>query len=137
MIIGSTYFFKDMEGFSSKDLDTLELVENPKYFKQSYQLSGHGRCIFKWKKMSPEEFIQISLSRNCPMEIGKFLVKEFCDEIGFTIDDLKKLKPLRDSLDDKHKYEGIIFDAYIENQGFSLTEEQLLNAYEEYKKYRQ
>ena len=137
MIVGSTYFFKDIEGFSPKDLDTLELVENPKNFKQSYQISGHGRCIFKWKKMSPEEFIQISLSRNCPMEIGKFLVKEFCDEIGFTIDNLKKLKPLRDSLDDKHKYEGIIFDAYIENQEFNLTEEQLLNAYEEYKKYRQ
>ena len=136
MIIGSTYFFKDIEGFISKDLDTLELVENPKEFKYSYQLTGRGRCIFKWKKMTPKEFIQASLSRNCPMELGKFLVPEFCKEIGFTINDLKQLQILRDTLDNKHKYEAIIFDAYIENNDFYLTEEQLSSAYEEYKKYR-
>lgn len=136
MIIGSTYFFKDIEGFKSKDLDTLEIIENPKEFKYSYQLTGRGRCIFKWKKMTPEEFIQVSLSRNCPMELGKFLVPEFCKEIGFTINDLKQLQILRDTLDNKHKYEAIIFDAYIENNDFYLTDEQLSSAYEEYKKYR-
>lgn len=136
MIIGSTYFFKDIEGFKSKDLDTLEIIENPKEFKYSYQLTGRGRCIFKWKKMTPKEFIQVSLSRNCPMELGKFLVPEFCKEIGFTINDLKQLQILRDTLDNKHKYEAIIFDAYIENNDFYLTDEQLSSAYEEYKKYR-
>lgn len=136
MIIGSTYFFKDIEGFKSKDLDTLEIIENPKEFKYSYQLTGRGRCIFKWKKMTPKEFIQVSLSRNCPMELGKFLVPEFCKEIGFTINDLKQLQILRDTLDNKHKYEAIIFDAYIENNDFYLTDEQLSCAYEEYKKYR-
>lgn len=50
MIIGSTYFFKDIEGFKPKDIDTLELVDNPKDFKYSYQLTGHGKCVFKWKK---------------------------------------------------------------------------------------
>lgn len=136
MLIGSTYFFKDIEGFKSKDLDTLEIIENPKEFKYSYQLTGRGRCIFKWKKMSPKEFIRVSLSRNCPMELGKFLVPEFCKEIGFTINDLKQLQILRDALDDKHKYEAVIFDAYIENNDFYLTEEQLQKAYNEYKKYR-
>lgn len=136
MLIGSTYFFKDIEGFKSKDLDTLEIIENPKEFKYSYQLTGRGRCIFKWKKMTPKEFIQVSLSRNCPMELGKFLVPEFCKEIGFTINDLKQLQILRDALDEKHKYEAIIFDAYIENNDFYLTDEQLSSAYEEYKKYR-
>lgn len=136
MIIGSTYFFKDIEGFKSKDIDTLEIIENPKEFKYSYQLTGRGRCIFKWKRMTPKEFIQVSLSRNCPMELGKFLVPEFCKEIGFTINDLKQLQILRDALDDKHKYEAVIFDAYIENNDFYLTEEQLQKAYNEYKKYR-
>ena len=136
MIIGSTYFFKDIEDFKPKDIDTLELVDNPKDFKYSYQLTGHGKCIFKWKKMSPIEFIQISLSNNCPMELGKFLIPEFCKEIGFTIDDLKQLQTLRDTLDDKHKYEAIIFDAYVDNDDFYLTDEQLNNAYQEYKKYR-
>ena len=137
MIIGSTYFFKNVEGFKSKDLDTLELIDNPKDFKYSYQLTGKGRCIFKWRKMNSDEFIKVTLARNCPMELGKFLVKEFCDEIGFTIEDLKKLKPLRDKLDDKHKYEAIIYDAYIENNGFILSSDQLNSAYNEYKKYRE
>ena len=136
MLIGSTYFFKDIEGFTSKDIDFLELVDNPTEFKTSYQLSGKGKCVFKWRRMSPSDFINISLHRKCPMELGKFLVKEFVNEIGFTISDLKKLKPLRDSLDDKHKYEAIIYDAYIENGFFSLSEEQLMLAFETYKKYR-
>ena len=39
------------------------------------------------------------------MMIGKFLVPEFCNEIGMTLEDLFKLKPLCEKLDDKHKYE--------------------------------
>ena len=136
MIIGSTYFFKDIKDFISKDLDTLELVKRPKGFKIYYQLTGHGKCIFKWKKMSSSKFIELTLSRNVPMELGKFLVKEFCEEINFTIEDLKKLKVLRDNLDDKHKYEAIIYDAYIKNNDFYLTKRQLNKAYKEYKKYR-
>ena len=136
MIIGSTYFFKDIEGFSSKDIDTLELVDNPLTFNISYQLSGKGKCVFKWKRMGSKEFINITLKRHCPMELGKFLIKEFCEEIGFTIEDLKSLRSLRDSLDDRHKYEAIIYDSYIENNDFTLTNEQLQKAYNEYKKYR-
>lgn len=136
MLIGSTYFFKDIDGFVSKDIDILELVDNPIGFNTSYQLTGKSKCIFKWKRLSPDEFIKVTLRRDFPMEIGKFLVKEFCDEIGFTISHLRQLQPLRDKLDDKHKYEGIIFDSYIKNNSFSLTIEQLENAYKEYKKYR-
>lgn len=135
-LIGSTYFFKNIEGFSSKDIDVLELIDNPVGFKTSYQLTGQGKCHFKWRKMSPNEFVQETLRRNCPMEIGKFLVKEIVDEIGFTIEDLKKLKPLRDTLDEKHLYEGVIFDSYIENNSFELNDSQLLKSYDEYKKYR-
>lgn len=34
------------------------------------------------------------------------------------------------------EFEAIIFDAYIDNDDFYLTDEQLNNAYQEYKKYR-
>lgn len=135
-LIGSTYFFKNINGFSSKDIDVLELIDNPVGFKTSYQLTGKGKCIFKWRKMEPKKFVEETLRRKCPMEIGKFLVKEFVDEIGFTIKDLKKLKPLRDNLDEKHSYEGIIYDSYIKNNAFELTEQQLTEAYNEYLKYR-
>lgn len=136
MIVGSTYFFNNIKGFSSKDIDILEIVSSPKDFKYSYQLSRKGKCVFKWKKMSPKKFIKITLERNCPMEIGKFLIPEFCKEIGFTIEHLLELKSLVEKLDDKHKYESIIFDSYIENNDFILTQEQLLKSYNEYKKYR-
>jgi hypothetical protein len=136
ILIGSTYFFKNINGFKSKDIDVLELIDNPVGFKTSYQLTGMGKCVFKWRRMSSNEFIEETLKRNCPMEIGKFLVKDFVDDIGFTIEDLKKLKPLRDNLDKKHLYEAIIYDSYIENNKFELSNEQLMKAYREYIKYR-
>ena len=53
-----------------------------------------------------------------------------------TVDDLTQLDELFNKLDDKHKYEKIIYEAYKENCSFTLSEEQLSNAYAEYKKYR-
>lgn len=134
--IGSNYFFKGIEGFKPGDEDWLELIDNPKDFKISYQLTGKGKCLFKWKKMTPKEFIKITLERNFPMEIGKFLIPEFNKEIGFTMEHFKQLKPLTDILDNKHKYEKIIFDSYLRNNDFFLTNPQLMEAFEEYKKYR-
>ena len=56
---------------------------------------------------------------------------------NLTINHLKKLSPLIDFLDDKHRYEKIIFESYIENNDFFLTEEQRLKAYLEYQKWKQ
>lgn len=56
------------------------------------------------------------------MQLGKFLVPTFIEAIGFTIDDLKKLQPLLDNLDDKHKYEKVIYNTYIQNNDFTLTD---------------
>jgi hypothetical protein len=56
------------------------------------------------------------------MVIGKFLIPEFNELINFTIDDLPRLEPLLNRLDDKHKYEKIIYDSYIENNAFVLTD---------------
>ncbi len=59
------------------------------------------------------------------MEIGKFLVPEFIKEFNLSIDDLKKLEPIVAKLDDKHKYEEVIFRSYLENNDFILTDEQI------------
>ena len=83
MLIGSKYFFKDIEGFSSKDIDYLELIENPSSFNISYQLSGKGKCIFKWKKMSAKEFIQISLHTEMVKQFG--LVRLLTTQVKFSI----------------------------------------------------
>ena len=68
--------------------------------------------------------------------MGKFLVKEFIDETKLTIEHLKRLQPLVEKLDDKHLYEKIIYDSYIINNDFYLTDQQLHLAYKEYIKYR-
>lgn len=136
ILVGSSYFFKDVPGFISKDIDKLELIEMPTIFKNVQQITGCGKCLFRWRKMNVNEFIDITLKRNFPMEIGKFLIPEFNNVIGFTIEHLPMLQPLVDNLDDKHKYEKIIYESYILNNDFSLNNEQLMEAYNEYKKYR-
>lgn len=136
ILVGSNYFFKDIEGFSSKDVDYLILEYRPKGYKVQYQLTGKGQCLFKWKLMSVDEYISHTLESKLPMEAGKFLVKQVAYAIGMKIDDLKKLAPVFEKIDDKHKYQKTIFESYIKNNGFYLTEEQRLKAYEEYRKYR-
>jgi hypothetical protein len=136
MLVGSNVFFKDIKGFNSKDIDILELVDNPTGFKYQRQFRFKDKCVFQWKRMSPKKFIEVTLQNNTPMEMGKFLVPEFNKEIGFTINHLKKLQPLVDNLDDHHKYEKVIYDSYIANNDFTLTEDQLNEAYKIYLKYR-
>lgn len=136
MLVGSNVFFKDIEGFTSKDTDILEFVDNPTDFKNVRQFKFPDKCVFQWRKMSIDELIDMTLSRDFPMEIGKFLVPEFIKEFELSIDDLKRLEPIISKLDDKHKYEEVIYNAYIENNAFYLTDKQLKNAYEIYLKYR-
>ena len=136
MLVGSNVFFKDIEGFTSKDIDILEFVDDPTDFKNVRQFKFPDKCVFQWRKMPIDELIDITLFRNFPMEIGKFLVPEFIKEFKLSIDDLKRLKPIITKLDDKHKYEEVIYNAYIENNDFILTDEQRQDAFETYTMYR-
>lgn len=86
--------------------------------------------------MPIDEFIDYTLNSRLPMEIGKFLVPEIAEYLGCTIDHLKRLKPVIERIDEKHLYEKIIYDSYIKNNGFYLTNEQLDEAYLEYKRLR-
>lgn len=136
MLVGSNVFFKDIEGFTSKDIDILEFVDDPTDFKNVRQFKFPNKCVFQWRKMPIDELIDMTVSRNFPMEIGKFLVPEFIKEFKLSIDDLKRLEPIIAKLDDKHKYEEVIYNSYIKNNAFYLTDKQLKNAYEIYLKYR-
>lgn len=135
-LIGSQYFFSCYHDFQSKDMDELEIIETSE-FKHMRQLTGKGRCLFQLKRYSSkEEYIDWALQSPLGMVVGKFLIPEFCQEIGFTIEDLLRLKILIEKLDEKHKYEKIIFDSYIENSSFRLTNEQRERAYKSYKESR-
>ena len=135
-LMGSQYFFSCYDDFNSKDIDEIEIVETDD-FKYMRQLTGQGKCLFQLKKYSSkEEYINYALQSQLGMVIGKFLIPEFCEAINFTIEDLSKLKTLIEKLDDKHIYEKIIFDSYIENGSFILTNEQRERAYKSYKESR-
>ena len=135
-LMGSQYFFSCYDDFKSKDIDEIQIIETNE-FSQVRQITGRGRCLFYLKRHpSKEDYINWALRSSVGMVVGKFLIPEFCNEIGFTIEDLPKVAPLLDRLDDKHKYEKIIYDSYIENGSFSLTDEQRVRAYKSYKESR-
>ena len=137
-LVGSNVFFKGyFEDFVSKDVDTVILEKNPSGYINVRQLHFKDRCIFQWRRMDKEEFIEVSLLRSLGMELGKFLVPEFARELEMTIEDLKRLQPLADKLDENHLYEKVIYDAYIENGCWTLTDKQRMDAYRVYKKCKQ
>lgn len=137
--VGSRAFFSDYADFESPDSDEVEFEENPKLYRffMQFRKKDGSKCLFKWRRMSADDFVEYSLNKsNLPMEIGKFLVPEIADYLGFTIEHLRKLSPVVDRLDEKHRYEKVIYDAYLENGAFYLTDAQRRKAYYEYARNR-
>lgn len=134
--VGSTAFFNQYSDFVPGDVDEIEFEEEPKLYKNVIQFRkmDKTRCLFKWRKMSADEFVEYALHSKLPMEIGKFLVPDVTEYLCFTMDHLRKLKPIVDNLDERHTYEKVIYDSYLLNGGFFLTQEQRNDAYKEYKK---
>lgn len=136
ILIGSKYFFSSYADFKAKDIDEIQIVDTNE-FSQVRQITGQGRCLFQLKRhSSKEDYINWALKSQIGMVLGKFLVPEFCTAIGFTVKDLPRLRPLVERLDNKHKYEEIIFNSYIENKAFTLAQEQRDLAYKSYKETR-
>ena len=135
ILMGSNYFFKDYKDFKSHDIDFIDIIETNE-FKEKRVIRGQGKDYFYLKRKPKEQLIQDALKSELSMVVGKFLIPEFNKKIGFTIDDLQKIKPLIDRLDDKHMYEKIIYESYLENDSFTLTEDQRLKAYKKYKETR-
>lgn len=134
--IGSRAFFEGMAGFHPKDSDTLVLQAAPCGYRFVRQLHTAGRCIYYWRLMAAGEYIDYALEKGPAMQLGKFLVPPFAGAVGLTISSLARLRPLVDRLDKTHAYERIIFEAYIANGSFTLTEGQRLAAFREYQAER-
>jgi hypothetical protein len=134
-LMGSKYFFSKYPGFHSHDTDTIEIIETNEFLEKRV-IRGQGQDMFQLRKKPKEILIRDALRSQLPMVVGKFLIPEFNAEIGFTIEDLPLMQPLIDKIDEKHNYERIIYEAYLENGKFELTKEQRDRAYAEYKKYR-
>lgn len=131
--VGSNVFFKDFIDYNPHDFDYICRLDKPLLDKQIFTLKKDklDYILIYWE--NKENLIN---QVNEPIQVGKFLIPEFIDYIGFTIEDLKKLKSWFYKLDEKHYYQVLIFNAYINNNDFVLTKEQLKNIYDIYKKTR-
>lgn len=136
--VGSQAFFEGMPGFQPRDLDEVEFEDEPRLYRNVMQFRKKDgtRCLFKWRRMTADEFIDYTLKSKLPMEIGKFLIPEIAEYLGITLDHLKRLKPVAERLDERHAYERIILESYLENGALYLTDEQRRTAYGEYKRAR-
>lgn len=135
IIIGSNYFFKDYEDFKSTDIDKIDIIETTE-FKEKRTIRGQGKDYIFLRQKPKNELIKDALNSELAMVVGKFLIPEFNEKIGFTIEDLPKVQPLIDRLDKKHEYEKIIYESYLENKEFILTQKQRDAAYVSYKESR-
>ena len=135
--IGSSYFFKNYEDYIEKDQDELCIMDRfPFPGTNVLNMKKDGKDVFFYRDMDKGEFIMDALKSGVPMRAGKFLVKEFAEHLGMDTEDLRRLDSLFSSMDDKHTYERLIYEAYVKNGGFWLTDEQRDEAYEEYKRKR-
>lgn len=138
MVTGSRAFFSGLEGFHPHDMDVVVMVEKEdvkfEYLRQS-AIQGY-KCVFEVVRRPKQEIIDFAIKNCPPMVLCRFLTPDFAKEIGLEINDLMQLKSMYDSMDEKHKYLNKIFDAYIANKDFFLTDEQRQEAFKEYQKER-
>ena len=134
--IGSSIFFDSYSDYTQKDIDILAITDLSLFGKQKMNMKLKEKDIFFMCIEENSIMIDKTLESGVNMRAGKFLSPEFAEYIGLTIEELKRLKPMFDEIDEKHRYEKVIFDSYVENNGFFLTDEQRLRAYEEYKRER-
>lgn len=134
ILTGSQAFFSGVAGFAAKDKDVLIPVnpEDARGFQWMRQTSNGSMCRLEVVMRPKEELLAHAVEVSQSLALGKFLTPAFAEAIGLGVNELSLLQPLRDNLDAKHAYQGIIYDAYIENGAFTLTDAQRQQAYEVY-----
>lgn len=146
LLVGSDYFFHDCEGYIPHDYDYIILIDKANSsYKPSFDskdtlhiYSSHTKCdktfYYRYEK---QDFIDDIVNGIVPKYfLNEFLIPEVNEAIGFEFSELHALNYLFDELDDKHKYLKIIYDSYIENDEYYLSDSQRELAFNEYKKYR-
>lgn len=137
IITGSRAFFSMYNDFNPKDKDIIYIIEDDST-KHSYSYTHViGVCKIILTNLTKEQLFKIYDKKQvASMSICNFLVPEFVEYFGITIEDLKHFKTYIDTLDNKHLYLRIIYKAYLENGKFELTQEQRDRAYSSYKSWR-
>lgn len=137
IVTGSRAFFSGMEGFKPKDYDVIVIVNNKEVpFKWMRQTSNGSVDVFEIVRHPKAKLISHAVDKAQPMAIARFLTPAFAKEIGLHPSDLPALRPMRENLDTKHEYLGVIYDAYVSNSSFELTDDQRQAAFDVYLKCR-
>lgn len=134
--IGSSVFFSCYDDYVSKDKDVLLIMDSFIDGKTMFNCKIGRDDIFLYRDIDKYGFINEAIESKVPMKCGKFLVLSFIEYIGLSIDELKLFDGMFKEIDESHYYEKIIYDSYIENNGFYLTDEQRKKSYDEYLKTR-
>lgn len=136
--IGSSYFFESFPDYKEKDRDELCIMDRfPFKNTNVLNMKKDGVDVFFFRDMDKEGFVEDTIKSGVPMRAGKFLNREFAEDyLKMSVRDLGALDSVFRNMDGKHTYETVIYEAYVANNGFYLTEEQLKSAYDEYKKSR-
>ena len=137
---GSRAFFSGMEGFTPKDNDVVVICEEGEHsgflVKRFFRGDDGKTCQFHIARVPKQRLISWEVRRAQAMSLGHYLLTDFCQEFGITMADLEQLRPLRQRIDIRHEYVGMIYDYYLENGAMTLTDEQRMVVYEEYKRER-
>ncbi len=115
ILVGSRRFFSCYEDFCPHDKDEIEIVETNRFLHSSQRREGCNCYIQIRKWETADQYIHYAKRSGKGLVVGKFLVPEFCEAIGMTIEDLPKLQPLIEKLGPLHQYEAIIYNSYLEN----------------------
>lgn len=137
ILVGSRAFFDGIPDFKPHDSDWVEFYDTSEVSFQYKNVLKAGRdCVFQLVRRPKQQRIDYSLAHERPFSLCMFLVPRICEEFGMDLHDLELLRPMRENLNYRHLYLGIIFDAYMENGSMTLTDNQRTHAYIEYMKAR-
>lgn len=135
LAVGSGVFFRRFKDYEVHDIDYVCIVDH-------YTLGSPMRVkiededLFLTEDFPKERWLYETVQCGYGLQAGKFLCPDIINHLHLEIEDLERLKECIDRMDDRHHYLQMIYQFYLDNRKFELTEEQLLEAYNDYKKTR-
>lgn len=135
-LTGSKYFFKNCEGYNPETTDTdyIEVLETNEFLRTRLIHDENGYEIHQWKLKPKSEIFEDLEHKPNSLAVCALLIPEFNEAFGITFLDLVKVENNVNNLTGKYSYYKVIYDAYMKNGSFVLTDEQRQAAYEVYKK---
>lgn len=137
ILVGSRAFFDGLPNFKPHDSDYVEFYDHCEVSFTYKNVIKEGRdCLFQLVRRPKQERIDYALAHERPFSLCMFLVPRVCEEFDMNLQDLEQLRPMRETLNPRHLYLGVIYDYYMENGSMTLTDDQRQHAFVEYLRNR-